>query len=101
MKWTLSGSNDNDTFYSIDTQNNGMKSETISSFVVSNNQYFYRYIRLTFTDASNCDSVSLGFFTMEGVLKKWKNNICTPFAKKGIYLSNSCINFLLYMIIYV
>ena len=97
--WALSGSNDNDTFYTIDAQTYVMKSDTISHFEVSQNQYYYRYIRLTFTETSDCKAVSLGFFTMEGVLKKWKNAICTPFAKKGIYMTYSSINLLVYMIV--
>ena len=87
--WALSGSNDNTTFYTIDAQNVGMKNQTISPFNISNNQYYYRYIRLTFTETSNCESVSLGLFTMEGNLKKWKIIICTPFVKKGIYMKHA------------
>ena len=87
--WALSGSNDNTTFYTIDAQNEGIESKVVSSFNISNNQYYYRYIRLTFTETSNCESVSLGLFTMEGNLKKWKIIICTPFVKKGIYMKHA------------
>ena len=87
--WALSGSNDNKTFYTIDARTCGMQSKAISTFNVSSNQYYYRYIRLTFTETAACSSVSLGFFTMEGDLKKWKNAICTPFSKKATYMKHA------------
>lgn len=79
VTWTLSGSNDNSTFYTIDKRTDGMNKNSITPVNV-NNQYYYRYLRLTFTDAPSCDRVSLGFFTMEGDLKKWGNEKCTPFG---------------------
>ena len=86
--YAISGSNDNPTFYTIDAQIVGMKINTMSPFDVSNNQYYYRYIRLTFTETVDCSCVSFGFFTIEGDLKKWKNAICAPFSKKGICMKH-------------
>ena len=87
--WALSGSNDNKTFYTIDAQNSGLESQKITSFNVSSNQYYYRYIRLTFTETSGCSQVSLGLFNMKGDLKKWKNVLCTPFVRKGICMKHA------------